>query len=476
MRKFDKGPSIIGKKLEVVGGLIQSKRFREAQTELETLRPSLNAEAISADAASYHYFQGYVLWEFGDKKRGLASTQKALEIYLALSDLAGIAKAQKLAGALLIDLGNLTLAKEHLELAVSTFKLSKQWDQASRALNQMAYLSKIQGELKYAYDYNAEAQRCASLAKDKYFEMVLRGSLSWYQFAAGEWKAARISLNEFLIETKRANDYGNYALGLINFGRSEMLGNHFKETRKYYLEAVQVCDKENLVGTLKIVYEHLAELSIVEGRFAEAEDYLKKALEIGERVSPYGTIMTQCWRLMGDLRLAKGEPSQALKAYETCESYLIKLPEELERGACFVGRGVAFARLKNWKDAKACFDRAFEVFENCENDWELSKAVVVAVECGTYAAKQMETELLMGCEFFQKYKHPVWEERARKLLAGVESSRVALPLDAKRENLEKEEIVSALQETENNITLAAKKLGLLRSTLQYKIKRYKITL
>ncbi|HXF48253.1 MAG TPA: tetratricopeptide repeat protein, partial [Verrucomicrobiae bacterium] len=474
MGKFDKSSSVIAKKLAGIGELIQAKRFGEAWSQLEKLPSTFGVETASEEAAYFHYLKGYVFWELGDKKGGIAATQKALEMYLVLRDLDGIAKSQKLAGALLIDLGNLTLAKEHLELAVSTFKPSKQWGQAARALNQMAYLSKIRGELRYANDYNAEAQRCASLAKDKYYETVLRGSLSWHQFLEGDWKAAKASLKEFLLETNRTNDWGNYALGLVNFGRSELLGGRFKEARKHYLEASQVCSQENLIGTLKIVDEHLAELSIAEGRFSEAEDYLKKALEIGERVSPYGTIMTQCWRLMGDLYNAKGEPSEALKAYETCESYLIKLPEELERGACFVGRGVAYANLKNWKDAKNAFDRAFEVFENCENDWELSKAVVTAVECGAYASKQMETELLMGCEFFQKYEHPAWDKRARKLLGSLESAHDRLPLDAKKGNLEKQEIITALQETGNNVTLAAKKLGLLRSTLHYKIKRYKI--
>jgi tetratricopeptide (TPR) repeat protein len=476
MRNFDKSFSTVGKKLAGVEGLIQSKRFRDAQAELEKLRPAFDAKPLSSEAAYFHYLKGHVFWELGDKKLGFVATQRALEIYLVLRDLDGIAKSQKLAGALLIDLGNLTLAKEHLELAVSTFKLSKQWGQAARALNQMAYLYVVQGKLKYANDYNAEARRCAVEANDKYYETILQGSLSWHQFLGGDWKQAKANITPFLVATKKAVDYGNYALGLVNLGHIEFLAGHLKEARKHYFEAIKFCTDENLISTLQIAYEHLAELSIADNNYPEAEGFLKKALEIGERITPYGTKMTQCWRLMGDLYNAKGEPVKSLKAYETCESYLIKLPEELERGACFVGRGVAYAKLQQWNLSCDCFEKALDVFDQCENEWETAKAVVTSVEAGGYSAKQITLQLLAAKELFQKLEHPAWEERVEKLLSHTNAHPDALPLAAQKLNLEKEAILSALQETNGNITLAAQKLGLLRSTLQHKIKRYRITL
>ncbi|HXF48390.1 MAG TPA: tetratricopeptide repeat protein, partial [Verrucomicrobiae bacterium] len=462
------------KQLERIDSLVREKRFNEAFASLKGISTEFCEQVSSKEAAYYHYLEGYILWELGDKKLAVNAARKALDMYLSLREFAGIAKAENLIGSLLIDLGNLTSAQEHLQQAIAGFKFAGDFPSAARALNQLAYLHYTKGEFSLATHFNKEARECADKANDHYYAIVLGGSLAAYQVFYGQWKLAMANLGPYLRETKKAKDFYNIVSGLVLSGVSKKLGGNSKSARADYIEAVRLAGQENLIGNLKIAYEYLAELSIAEGRFAEAEDYLKKALEIGERVSPYGTIMTQCWRLMGDLYNAKGEPSEALKAYETCESYLIKLPEELERGACFVGRGVAYANLKNWKDAKSAFDRAFEVFENCENDWELFKAVVTAVECGAYASKQMGTELLMGCEFFQKYEHPAWEERARKLLGGLEGAHDRLPLDAKKGNLEKQEIITALQETGNNVTLAAKKLGLLRSTLHYKIKRYKI--
>jgi len=337
-----RGP--VAEQLDKVEALIQALSFKQAHQNLLEIFKSHSIPTPSEEAYRYRYLLGHCLWELGHTSEALVELEGALrvfrmvhntlvlpeekdlpdfalgqlrqlreielgildavnglgrgqngkerkeilarrifEISSTLDSIRPLAKIHRLLGAVYINLGKLDKASEHLTSAATGFKLSKDFASAARTLNQMAYLSKIRGEFKYANEYNAEAQRCALLAKDKYYETILRGSLSWHQNLAGDWKAAKANLKDFLLETKRANDFGNYALGLVNFGRSELLRGRFKEARKHYLEAVQVCNKENLIGTLKIAYEYLAELSIAEGRFSEAEDYLKKAMEIGER-------------------------------------------------------------------------------------------------------------------------------------------------------------------------------------------------
>ncbi|HXF47807.1 MAG TPA: helix-turn-helix domain-containing protein, partial [Verrucomicrobiae bacterium] len=391
---------------------------------------------------------------------------------MSLRDFAGIAKAECLVGSLLVDLGNLANAREHLKQAVAGFNFAGDVASAARALNQVAYLHYVKGELRLAVHYNREAKEYAVNAGDNYYSVILSGSLAAYQLFDGQWRRAMEDLKTYLVETKKMGDFYNLTTGLILSGFAKKLSGSFKEAREAYLEAVRVSTKENLAGNLKVAYEFMVSLCIAEGRFAEAEDYLKKAMEIGERVSPYGTIMTQCWRLMGDLYNAKGEPLNALKAYETCESYLIKLPEELERGACFVGRGVAFAKLQQWKVSRDCFEKALDVFDQCENDWETAKAVVTAVEVGAYSAKQVTLQLVTARELFQKLEHPAWEQRVSKLLANSPEPLEPLPYFAKKENFEKQEILAALEKAGQNKTRAAELLGLPRQTLQHKIKKH----
>ena len=454
--------------------LVQGNRFKEALEQLKDISTSFDQPSPSEEKALFHYLFGYCQWRQGEKKQALGHARGALETYLSFRNFEGIAKCEYLLGALFIDLGNLAQAKEHLEIAVADFKQIRDWASAARSLNRISNLHVIKGELKRAIEYAGQAREYALKAGDRYYELVQHGVMGVCWWLLGNWKQAKSELKDFLIETKQASDSVFYTSGLVNLGHAEFVGGRFKEARKHYLEAARVCLVEDLIGNLKVAFEYLGELGIYEGRFAEAEGYLNKALEIGERVSPYGPIMTQRWRLMGDLRNAKGEPQDALQAYETCESYLIKLPEELERGACFVGRGVAYAKLQQWNLSRACFEKALDVFDQCENDWETAKAVVTSVEVGAYSAKQVTVQLLTAKELFRKLEHPAWEERVEKLMANSPEPLEPLPYFAKKENFEKQEILTALEKAGQNKTRAAELLGIPRQTLQHKIKKHRL--
>ena len=468
--------STVANQLDKANLLVGSHRFSEARKLLESLRPTLSLETSTEETAFFYYLNGFIAWKLGEKKLALTAAQKARQMYLSLRNFDGIAKAENLVGALLIDLGNLKQAGEHLELAVAGFKYANDWKSAARSLNRLASVHIIRGELKRALEYIEQARESASQAGEHYYEIVQQGLESVCLWLSGRWKLAKVNLKEFLIETKRANDNANYVLGLVNFGHSEFVGNYLKEARKHYLDAVKVCTEESLIGTLKIAYEHLAELSIAEGCFSEAEDYLKKALEIGERVSPYGTIMTQCWRLMGDLHLAKKEYDQALKAYETCRSYLIKLPEKLEEGAMYRGMGICYLHKDQLTTAQSCFRKAIEIFEACENDWELAKTYVEAAEWGVFALAELRPKLTWARGIFKELEHPAWETRVQLLLGRSEPLSSELPLRLAHEVADRERILQVLDGTEGNVSRAADKLGITRQALHYKIKRYKIDL
>ena len=476
MKASNKRRSGIFAELGKIDSLVQTNKFKEALAELCAIEAVLSSKVPSEELAFYSYLRGFVLWRLGEKKLALEGAQKALDLYLSFQNLKGIGKSQNLTGSILIDLGNLRAAEEPLLLAVSGFKMAGDWAQAARALNKVAHLHSVEGKLNLATYFNKQARECASKAKDWYYELVLCCSRAVYHRLAGEWRLALSNLEKFLAESRKADDFFNYVFGLINVGHAHFLKESFKVARKSYLEAIGVATRENMIGNLKIAYEFLAELSIAEGRFSEAEDYLKKAMEIGERVSPYGTIMTQCWRLMGDLHLAKKEYDQALKAYETCRSYLIKLPERLEEGAMYRGMGICYLHKDQLSLAQNCFRKGIEIFEACENNWELAKTYVEAAEWGVFALAEIRPKLSWAKGIFRELEHPAWETRVQLLLGRSESLSAELPLRLAHEVADRERILKVLEGTEGNISRAADKLGITRQALHYKINRYKIDL
>ncbi len=408
------------------------------------------------------------------KKREILERRIA-EISASLENLAPLAKLHQLAGSILRHLGKLAESLEHLEWAATGFRLSQDWASLAQTQNRISLVHLARGELKTAIQILEQAQSHSLKTKDRYFELILRSNVTLCQLLAGSWRPAFAALPEILAETKKAGDLPRYTTTLLLWGYANLLRGRLKESRKALNSALQTCTEKNLVGVLKYSHSYLADLCMAEGRLEEAERHLKKVLEISQQVSPQGENVAETWVMLGELHRARKEHGQALKAYHACRDHLSKRPEKLVEGAMWRGTGICRVQMEQLRPAQSDFKKAFEIFESCGNEWEWAKTVVLAAESGAFAAAELHPRLAWAREIFKKLEHPAWRKRTQALLEHFELVASNIPLRVAHQRAEKEQIVKALAETDGNISKAAKKLGILRQTLQYKIKHYKIS-
>jgi tetratricopeptide (TPR) repeat protein len=209
----------------------------------------------------------------------------------------------------------------------------------------------------------------------------------------------------------------------------------------------------------------------------KAEKHLKKALEIAHRTAVGSNNETILWRLLGDVYAAQNKTKQASGAYTTCQNLLAKfskVPQKDEEAAMYRGWGVLYSRQGQMNVARNSLKKALDIFETCNNQWEKAKTFVIAAESNIFTQAEMEPNLAWAKEVFKRLEHPSWVKRARVLLKKTKKHARAVTLPLLREQTEREEIVKALLDCNGNVTQAAKKLGLLRQTLQYKIRRFGI--
>jgi len=515
--------------------LIESSRYQEARAKLQEIVRSHQIERVSEESCRYHYLLGSTLWYCGDAAAALKDAEKSLwifrtmnrsvlipeeqelpefvinhlrqlreleiallegvdgqhenwnghmeelltrrafEISTALNSISPLAKIHLLAGRAQITLGNSDEGFAHLRTARVGFKLSKDWGLTAKTMNSLARIHIIRGETRKAIPIIEEAREYALKAADPYYRQVpLLVSLTVCQLFEGRWREALSNLEICQNEALKAKDFLRLADALLCRGWANHLRGRIKEARKSFEECIRICIEKNLVGDLKIAYQYLAELCINEEHLEEAEENLKKALEIGERVSPHGSIMNMCWRLMGDLHLAHREYKKALQSYTTCQKYLLKLPEKMEEGAMLRGLGVYYMKIGRANVARRELKKAIAIFESCANDFELAKTVVVAAENKVLALNELQPKLIQAREVFRKLEHSSWAKRTKALLQKSKKASSSIPLRLAQELTEKERIAQVLRDCDGNISQAAKKLGILRQTLQYKIKHYGI--
>ena len=416
--------------------------------------------------------ESHNLGDDGQKREGLE--RRIFEISASLENLNPLAKLHQLAGSILRHLGKLTEALEHLEWAATGFRLSRDWSSLAETLNRISPVHLSRGELQTAIQILEQARNCCLKTKDRYFELILRSNLALYQLLAGNWRPAFSSLPEILAETKKADDLPHYTTTLLLWGYANLLRGRLKESRRAFIEAQRISEEKKLIGVLKYCHGYLSDLCMAEERLDEAEVHLKKMLEISQQVTPRGESVAEAWQKLGELHLTRKEYSQALKAFQVCRDHLLKQPERLVEGALWRGMGIGHIGLEQLRPAQNDFKRAIDIFESCGNEWELAKTAVLAAESGAFAPAEIQSKIIRAKEIFKKLEHATWRKRAQTVLEHFEFSGADTPLRLAHQLVEKEQIAKALADAGGNISLAAKKLGLLRQTLQYKIKRYKL--
>jgi len=363
---------------------------------------------------------------------------------------------------------------EHLDRAATGFKLSQDWGALARTLSRIAQAHHIQGDLELAIQILEQAKTYNLKTGDRYFDIVLCTNISHCQLLLGLWRPAFFSVPKILEEMKKANDFPSQVISLLDWGYANLLGGRLKQSRKRIREALRICIEQNILGHLKIAHGYFGELSLAEKQYEQAEEHLRKAIEIAHRVTPGGSTETQAWRVLGDVYVAQKQFENAKKAYTACQSCLAKFPEKLEEGAAYRGMGVVYAHDEQQQLARRTFKKALDIFETCTNQWEKAKTFVIAAESGVFTQAEMQPDIAWAKEVFKKLEHPAWINRVRTLLRKSKNIGKSVPLRLARERAEREQIVKALLVCNGNISATAKKLGLLRQTLQYKIRHYGI--
>lgn len=407
-------------------------------------------------------------------EKGEALTERISEISNSLENLSPLAKMHYFAGCIKLNLAKLDEATEHLERAATASMLSRDWSGLAKSLNGIALVHFHKGGFEQSLQVTERAIAYSRKAGDRHFETILRSNLANCQLWLGLWRPSISSLPEILAEIKKFKDTPNYCGALLYWGHANLLRGHLKESERAFRESLRLATEHNLIRFLKMAHSFYALFYVETGQYSEAENHLKKALETTRRETPSDSGETAFWRFLGDVHAAQNQFEKARKAYAACQNCLAKFPQKDEEAAMCRGMGAINARQGLLPTARRNFKKALDLFEVCGSQWEKAKTLVVAAESAVFTQVEMEPEIAWAKDVFKKLEHPAWAKRARSLLKKAKNSGGRVPLPLARERTERAEIARALSETEGNVTQAAKKLGLLRQTLQYKIRHYGI--
>jgi len=359
-------------------------QIREVQSTEKLGSFTLPEEPFIEEVGQFYYSATKVLRHFGSYEEALETGQRAISIFIELHDELKIAQIQFLLGLISIAMGNLKSAEIEIRDALTGYKRLNDLEGVISCFSRLSNIEAIRGSYAKSIEYLQDALFYANKLGDSKKKAFLYGNLGQSFTMIGSWKKAERSL---LLNTGLNRQTGNeinLCKGLLSLGYIYFLKREFKKAKNSYEESLALIQKNNSVRELTIYHEYSGELAFVQGDYQLANEHYTKAIEIGEKIAPQSAIISQTYRLLADLQVAKKEYDQALSSCQKALEVSKSLGERIEESACYRILGQIYIVKNDKEKAQENFKKSISIFQEINTKYELAKIYLEAGKSNCY--------------------------------------------------------------------------------------------
>lgn len=296
--------------------LSEKINFRKGKAEALRNKGGYHLDKASYNEAMKYYFESLrISGEIGDRSgvakttgnigivyRNQANYPKALEYYFKAMKLAEELGDQKRVAIQLGNIGNIYKELADYPRALDHYLKALKMAEAQGSKNVIAiYLLNIGSVyVEMSKLRSGSAEHEAEL--NKALEFYLRSL-----------KIAEELDNRFLIGACTGN-IGNvyFSIGTLSAGNNTKL---YHSAHDYYFKALQINQELGNRNETGIILGNISSLYVKTGKYAEAEDFIKRSLAIADSIGAYG-LKRDAEKIYSDLDSAKGNYRGALEHYK----------------------------------------------------------------------------------------------------------------------------------------------------------------
>ena len=359
-------------------------QIREVQSTEKLGSFALPEEPFIEEVGQFYYSATKVLRHFGSYEEALETGQRAISIFIELHNDLKISQAQFLLGLIYIAMGNLKSAEMEIRDASTGYRRVNDLKGVINCLSRLSNIEYIKGSYSKSIEYLQDALSFVDKAGQPEKKAFLYGNLGQMFLKIGNWKKAERSL---LLNTglnRQAGNEINLCKGLLSLGYIYFLKREFTKAKNIYEESLSLIQKNNCVRELTIYHEYSGELAFTQGDYQLAENHYKKVLEVmGER-APEGDMISQTYRLLADLQLAKKEYDQAFSSCQKALEVSKSLGERIEESACYRILGQIYNFRGDKEKTQENFNKSFSIFQDIQAKYELAKTYLEAGKSNCY--------------------------------------------------------------------------------------------
>jgi predicted ATPase/class 3 adenylate cyclase len=230
----------------------------EGKRWIEDLRASAEALPHSSETARYWLTAAGVALSLAQEKIAVAASTRAVSVYEALGDMAGVAAARRCYGAALMRLGKLDEGESAAASALAAFRAGGNRRLMALALRTLATASILRGDLEAAGSLYREALPLSQALQDERGVQIISANLAEIEACCAHFEQALEHGREALEIARERRDWVIACTLLINVTAYLMELGRLSEARATAREALNVAKEIQSEIHHAIAIQHLA--------------------------------------------------------------------------------------------------------------------------------------------------------------------------------------------------------------------------
>jgi transcriptional regulator with PAS, ATPase and Fis domain len=365
-------------RIEWIESLVGENKFTQAMEEIEAEENQKESEDFSIERGSLHYLSAVTLYNLGRYKEALTKAEQAFEIFRDTSENKRVAQTQLILGRIYLSLGDLKNAEMYVRDAITTYRRIEAQEEIINCYNTIARIFFMKSEFGGATEYLEKAKELSEKLGDFRMAAIAGSNLGRIFILTGKWEKAEENLLVSLKFNQMKGNELNLCRSLLSLGFVCCLKREFQKAHEYLTKAFELAAPNGYLRELVIYHEYMGSLNFDLGDYKKAGDHYNEIIKKWERTAPDGDMITQTYRLLAELQVAKKEYDKALISCQKSLEVSKSLGEKIEEGAVYRILGQIHSARKDKELALEYFNKSIFCLQQIGARYELARTYLAA--------------------------------------------------------------------------------------------------
>jgi DNA-binding NtrC family response regulator/uncharacterized protein HemY len=364
--------------IEHIESLIEQGKYLQAKTDIDCQLKRSGIKLSPGSKGSLYHQSAVCLYHLGQYQEALSQATRAFEILKDTSENKKVAQIQDILGRIYWGLGDLKKAELHLRDAISSYRRTKDYSGTMKCNNFIARILFTRCEFTKASEYLNEARDLAQTEGDHLMEAKIAGNSGRIHILLGKWSEAETEIRFSLDNNVKSGDEISICRDQLSLGYVLTYRRAFDQADICFANALKLAQKNDFLRELVIFHEYRGALCFEKGQLDDAEKHYRQIIDLWQKNAPEGDMISQTYRLLAELQVARKEWNQALDSCRKSLNVSQSLGEKIEVGVVYRILGQIHSNRQEKEKTAEYFSKSISLLQQVEAKYELAKTYLEA--------------------------------------------------------------------------------------------------